>query len=114
MLKEFYKKYVHVIVGVLFVLWCGKSCKCCSLDRNLQWNQHRYELIIDSLNNNNRLLNNDIDSLNNEIILYKYKVIQLEKNEESLKENNKYLRTSNKELIKTTLNHTLNSKENNK
>lgn len=107
-MKEFYKKYVHVIVGVLFALWCGKSCKCCSLERQLDWKDYNYELALDSLKDKNSMLMEDVDSLNHEIILYKYKVVMMEEAEKSLKENNKYLRTSNKELIKNTIN----SKEN--
>ena len=109
-MEGLYKKYVNYIVGILFALWCGSSCKRCSLERQLDWKDYNCEIVLDSLKDENGILNKKIDSLNNEIILYKYKVIHLEEAEKSLKENNKYLRSSNKELIKNTLN----SKENNK
>ena len=110
-MKEFYKKYVNYIVGLLFALWCGSSCKRCSLERQLDWKDYNCEIVLDSLKNTNDILNRRIDSLNNEITVYKYKVIHLEELEQSLKENNKYLRTSNNQLIKNAISS---NKENNK
>lgn len=102
-MKELYKKYINWIVCILFTLWCGSSCKRCSLERRIDWNESKYEISLDSLKSTNVSLNEKIDSLNNELILYKYKVVHLENAEKSLKESNKYLRSSNKELIKNTL-----------
>ena len=59
-METFYKKYVNYIVGILLVMYCMKSCKSCSLERELVWNENTYRYEIE-------LLENKVDSLEKQI-----------------------------------------------
>ena len=103
-METFYKKYVNYIVGILLVICCAKSCKSCSLERELMWNENTYRYEIE-------LLENQVDSLEymidvrDDSINKLYYILNIKTSEmKRLDDINNHLKNTNKGLIETTKN----------
>lgn len=98
---EFYKRYVHIIVGVLFVLFIGKSCSKCSDERRYQFNVRNYITRIDSLNKVNVSKTDTINMLYDSLRIYKLELNNLEKKVNELSADKKHLQKSQYSLIQS-------------
>ena len=99
-----YKKYVNYIVGILFALLCGKSCQKCTAERQLDWQSHEYENLLDSIYNINDSLKYDVKRLNDSIIYFKYELNKVKSEAEKLQDLNMYFRRTNSRLIEKNMN----------
>lgn len=105
-MKDFIDKYSHWIIGLLFILFCMKSCQSCSVERGRKWDEVVHTQQIDSMHHIQDSLNTVISIQRDSIINCIYTIHQLEhqvnRSEEILKrtENiNNYLKRSNQRLI---------------
>lgn len=46
---EFIQKHYAIIIGVLLMLFCFKSCQSCSRQRTLTFTETKYQTVVDSL-----------------------------------------------------------------
>lgn len=100
-MKEFYKKYVNVIVCVLFLLFMFKGCQACQRSSQLNWEKAKYESIVDSINNDLEAKDSIINCLLDSISVYKM-VAKSEKDKNSiLNEINKTQQENNRALVRT-------------
>ena len=96
---EVYKKYVHWIVGFLFIAFCMKSCQSYSVERGRQWDEIRHVHQIDSMKQIHDTLNDSIRFQRDSIIYYKYQMIKALNESERLNDINIYLKRTNNRLI---------------
>lgn len=100
-MKEFYKKYVNVIVGTIFLLFMFKGCQACQRSSQLKWEKAKYESIVDSINNDVEAKDSIINCLLDSINMYKM-MVKNEKDKNSiLNEINKNQQENNRALVRT-------------
>ena len=99
---EICKKYSYWIIGVLFVLFCMKSCQSCSVERGRKWDKIVHTHQIDSMVQIQDSLNHVISTQHDSIIDYKYQIQKLNGLLERVEITNNYLRKSNQRLIDAT------------
>lgn len=107
-MKKFYKRYKDLVVVSLLLLLCLKSCQSCSRNRRIEFNNRKYEMIVDSLQQTILFIDSQKDSLRNDIQLYTNQISSLESTiniykeaNQSLINDNKHYRNTNRVLINT-------------
>lgn len=107
-LKCIYNKYKNIIVGILLVLLCFKSCQSCSRNKTIEFNDKKNIVLVDSLKNHISILNEDIDSMRNDINIYINEIQTLNSTiniykdaNQILKDDNKHYRNTNRVLVNT-------------
>lgn len=100
-IKEIYKKYTNWVVIVLVCLLGLKSCQSCTRERRLEFNESKYECVIDSLNHTISNYKDWMRSKDDSIRMYQMEVKNLQDNNASLRSINKHFQSTNKTLIST-------------
>lgn len=101
---ELYRKYINWVVIILLFLFCLKSCKSCSLERKLEWNNKVYLQEIESRDIKIDSLNEFIKKQNDSITLLNYSIYNKNEETKRLNDINNHLKNTNKGLIETTKN----------
>jgi hypothetical protein len=82
--EDFFKKNMHWIALVLFLLFCIKSVQSCNRNMNLTAIQKEYKYTVDSLNTKYNKLNTDYNNLEFELKLQSAKAGEANKRAESI------------------------------
>lgn len=103
-IQEFINKYYKWIIIVLCILLGLKSCNSCSTKRQYEYQINKYDIKIDSLNNDIQQYKHYCDSLNTELFILKSENEILNLTVESTRKDVDYYRDANNSLINTNTN----------
>ena len=110
-LKELYKKWVNWIVVILLCLYGMKSCQSCSRERRLEFNEIKYEIVIDSLTSTIYDYKEVIRAYSDTINIKNVEIEALQRSNDMLKGINRHFQSTNRTLINTNRDLTSINKE---